>query len=138
VLSTVLAWNGSYNQTDANGTVDPGLAAWEEFKAAAQRVALGRFPAQAQLLDGGRGTSHQFDASNGDTYALRTLSPRGYRQAAKLAFRQLSKKFGSGDPAKWRLPRPLYKPSAQGAGSFPKPFPFFDRGTFQHNTELGP
>jgi acyl-homoserine lactone acylase PvdQ len=138
VLDTLLGWNGSYHVADANGTVDPGVAAWEEFKAAAQRVALGRFPKEAQLLDGGKGTSHAFDASNGDAYGLRTLTPRGYRQAAKLAFRQLSKTFGSGDPAKWRTPRRTYKPSAQGAGTFPEPFPFFDRGTFQHNTELGP
>jgi acyl-homoserine lactone acylase PvdQ len=138
VLSTLLAWNGSYHQVDANGTVDPGVATWEEFKAAAQRIALGRFPDQAELLDGGKGSSHAFDASNGDAYALRTLDSRGYRQAAKLAFRQLSKKFGTQDPTKWREPRRLYEPSAQGAGSFPEPFPFFDRGTFQHNTELGP
>lgn len=138
VLNTLLAWNGSYHQADANGLVDPGVAAWEEFKAAAQRVALGRFPKEAQLLDGGKGRSHAFDASNGDAFALRTLSPRGYRQAAKLAFRNLSRNFGSDDPAKWREPRRLYKPMAQGAGKFPGPFPFFDRGTFQHNTELAP
>jgi acyl-homoserine lactone acylase PvdQ len=137
VLSTVLAWNGSYHQEEG-GSVDPGVAAWEEFKKAAQRVALGRFPKEAQVLDGGKGSSHAFDASNGDAYALRTLTPRGYRQAAKLAFRGLSSRFDSGDPAKWREPRRLYEPSAQGAGSFPEPFPFFDRGTFQHNTELGP
>ncbi len=138
VLSTILAWNGSYHQVDGSGTVDPGVAAWEEFKTAAKQVALGRFPEQAELLDGGRGTSHEFDISNGEAFALRTLTPRGYRQAAKLAFRRLSTKFGSGDPAKWREPRRLYKPSAQGAASFPEPFPFFDRGTFQHNTALGP
>jgi penicillin amidase len=138
VLSTVLAWNGSYHETDSNGTTDPGLTAWEEFKAAAQRVAFGPLPQQARLLDGGRGSSHEFDVSNGDAYALRTLTPRGYRQAAKLAFRNLSAKFGSGEPARWREPRRLYEPSAQGAGTFPEPFPFFDRGTFQHNTELGP
>ena len=134
----MLAWNGSYHEADANGTVDPGVAAWEEFKAAARRVALGRLPEDALLLDGGKGSSHAFDASNGDGYALRTLTPRGYRQAAKLAFAQLSKRFGSGDPARWREPRRLYQPSAQGAASFPEPFPFFDRGTFQHNTALGP
>jgi hypothetical protein len=138
VLSTILAWNGSYHQTDANGTVDPGVRTWEEFKAAARTVALGRLRREALLLDGGKGSSHAFDASNGDAYALRTLGVRGYRQAAKLAFRQLSKRFGSEDPARWREPRRLYEPSAQGAGSFPEPFPFFDRGTFQHNTELGP
>jgi penicillin amidase len=138
VLDALLAWNGSYDEVDAAGRVNPGVAAWEEFKAAAQRVALGRLPEEALLLDGGKGTSHAFDASNGDAYALRTLSPRGYRQAAKLAFLALSKRFGSEDPATWREPRRLYKPSAQGAGKFPTPFPFFDRGTFQHNTELGP
>jgi hypothetical protein len=138
LLFTLIKWNGSYTETAGDGTVDPGVAAWEEFKAAAQKVAFGRFRREALLLDGGKGTSHAFDASNGDAYALRTLGPRGYRQAAKLAFRQLSKRFGSNDPAKWREPRRTYKPSAQGAGSFPEPFPFFDRGTFQHNTELGP
>jgi acyl-homoserine lactone acylase PvdQ len=138
VLRTVLAWNGSYHETNAQGLVDPGVAAWEEFKAAAQRVALGRLRREARLLAGGKGTSHAFDASNGDAYALRTLSRKGYRQAAKLAHRQLVKRFGPGDPARWREPRRLYETSAQGAGSFPEPFPFFDRGTFQHNTELGP
>ena len=138
VLDTLLRWNGSYHEVDANGTVDPGVATWDAFKYAAQRVALGRLPDQTRLLDGGKGTSHAFDVSNGDAYALRTLSPRGYRQAAKLAFIELSRRFNGSDPAAWREKRRIYKPSAQGAASFPEPFPFFDRGTFQHNTELGP
>ena len=138
VLDTLLRWNGSYHAVDANGTVDAGVATWEAFKYAAQRVALGKLPKEAELLDGGKGTSHAFDASNGDAYALRTLTPRGYRQAAKLAFIELSRRFGSGSPAAWREQRRVYETSAQGAGSFPEPFPFFDRGTFQHNTELGP
>jgi penicillin amidase len=138
VLDAILGWNGSYDVVDASGTVDPGVAAWEEFKVAAQRVAFGRLPKEALLLDGGKGTSHAFDASNGDAYALRTLGPRGYRQAAKLALRQLTARFGSAEPARWREARRLYKPSAQGAAKFPTPFPFFDRGTFQHNTELSP
>jgi penicillin amidase len=138
VLDAILRWNGSYHVTDAQGTVEPGVAAWEEFKRAAQDVALGKLPTEARLLDGGKGTSHAFDVSNGDAYALRTLTPRGYRQAAKLAFLSLSKRFGTDDFTRWREPRRLYKPSAQGAGKFPTPFPFFDRGTFQHNTELGP
>jgi penicillin amidase len=137
LLDVLLTWNGSYDTVDSNGTVDPGVAAWEQFKASAQRVAFGRFPKAARELDGGKGTSHAFDASNGDAYALRTIGERGYRQAAKLAFAALAKRFGGNDTAAWREPRRLYKPSAQGAGSFPEPFPFFDRGTFQHNTELG-
>ena len=138
LLRTVLAWNGSYHQTAPDGTVDPGVAAWEQFKSAARNVALGRLRREAILLDGGTGSSHVFDVSNGEAYALRTLSRRHYRAAAKLAFRQLSRGFGSRDPARWREPRRLYEPSAQGAASFPEPFPFFDRGTFQHNNELGP
>jgi acyl-homoserine lactone acylase PvdQ len=140
VLQLILQWNGHYDETDANGTVDPGVAAWEQFKASALDVAFGQFKDRkaAMLLDGGRGTSHHYDASNGDAFALRTLDARGYRQAAKLAFAALAKKFGTEDTTKWRDPRFMYKPSAQGAGTFPEPFPFYDRGTFQHNTELGP
>jgi acyl-homoserine lactone acylase PvdQ len=138
LLELILQWNGHYDTTDANGTVDPGVAAWEQFKASAQNVAFGKFPKAALLLDGGRGTSHHYDASNGDAYALRTLDSRGYRQAAKLAFAALAKRFGTTDTTKWRDPRFMYKPSAQGAATFPEPFPFYDRGTFQHNTELGP
>ena len=43
----------------------------------------------------------------------------------------------SGDPAAWRMPRPMEHPSAMGAGSFPD-FPQFDRGTWQQAVELGP
>jgi hypothetical protein len=138
LLRTILRWNGNYHRTDGRGTVDPGVAAWEAFKTAGRRVAFGRLRREAQLLDGGKGTSHAFDASNGDAFALRTLGRKGYRQAARLALRDLAKRFGSADPARWREPRRLYETSAQGAGAFPEPFPFFDRGTFQHNTELGP
>jgi acyl-homoserine lactone acylase PvdQ len=138
LLDVLLAWNGRYDLTDANNTVDPGVAAWEQFKASAQKVAFGRWNKTVSVLDGGKGTSHAFDASNGDAYALRTLDQRGYRQAAKLAFNVLSKRFGTADTTRWREPRRVYETSAQGAGSFPEPFYFFDRGTFQHNTELGP
>ena len=55
-----------------------------------------------------------------------------------MAFKRLEQQFGSPDPAKWRAARKLYKPTAQGAASFPEPFPFFDRGTFQQVIELGP
>ena len=43
VLDTLLAWDGSYHRTDAAGTVDPGVAAWDAFRAAAAEVALARF-----------------------------------------------------------------------------------------------
>ena len=32
VLDTILAWDGNYDRTDAAGTVDPGVAAWEALK----------------------------------------------------------------------------------------------------------
>ena len=47
VLDTILAWDGNYDRTDAAGTVDPGVAAWEALKdeavdaAAARRRATG-------------------------------------------------------------------------------------------------
>jgi penicillin amidase len=51
VLGTLLAWDGDYTRTAPDGTVEPGVAAWEEFKAAAQRVALGEpAPATRGLL----------------------------------------------------------------------------------------
>lgn len=40
VLRTILAWNGSYNQTDSSGTVDPDVAAWQTFKDELQGRAL--------------------------------------------------------------------------------------------------
>ncbi len=81
--------------------------------------------------------SHEFDATNSEGLALRTLSARGYRRAAATAYNTLVKRFNSGDPAAWREPRRMYEPEAQGAGSF-DPFPFYDRGTWQQIVELGP
>jgi penicillin amidase len=138
LLDVLIAWKGSYVKVDGNNTVDPGVAAWEQFKESAVRVAMGRLPTALQELDGGASSSHEFDIRNAEAYALRGLSERGYRQAAKLAHRVLAKRFGTSDTSKWREPRRIYEPSAQGAGSFPAPFYFFDRGTFQHNNELGP
>jgi penicillin G amidase len=137
VLDTIRAWGGSYHAVDGNDTVDPGVAAWDAFKLAAEQVALGARYEDAKLVTSGKGSSHVFDVSNGEAYALRTLRPRGYRQAANLAFGRLERRFGSADPARWREPRRMYTPTAQGAGNF-DPIPFFDRGTFQHVTELGP
>ena len=41
VLQTLLAWDGDFTRTRDDNTVEPGVATWEAFKAAAQRVALG-------------------------------------------------------------------------------------------------
>ena len=138
VLDTILRWNGSYASTDGEGKVDPGLAAFEALKAAAIKIHLGRLPAEGlKAVEGGQSSSHEFDITNLQSYSLRHMKPRAYRQAAKLAFRSLAAKYGSEDPAKWREPRLMYEPSAQGAGSF-EPFPFFDRGTVQMVVDLRP
>lgn len=139
VLDALLAWDGSYARTRADGTVDPGVAAWDAFKAAAIGVALGRFGKDVRLLEGGRSATHAFDVTLLEAFALRTLSSRGYRLAAARAHAALARRFDSSDPASWREPRRMYEPTAQGAGgpSFP-PFPFFDRGTWQQAVELGP
>ncbi len=137
VLATILSWDGSYNRTDGSGRVEPGVAAWEAFKDAAAAEALSRPVEDVKLLDGGASSSHEFDATNSEGLALRTLTARGYRRAAAAAYVALVKRFSSGDPAAWREPRRMYEPEAQGAGSF-DPFPFFDRGTWQQIVELGP
>jgi acyl-homoserine lactone acylase PvdQ len=137
VLDTIRRWDGSYHRTDSEGTVHPGVAAWDAFKSAAVDIALGRFGEPALLVTSGKGTSHVFDVSSAEAYALRTLGPRGYRQAAAQAFPRLQQQFGSPNPESWREPRRKYDPMSQGAGQW-DPIPFFDRGTFIHVTELGP
>jgi len=139
VLDTILAWDGNYHRTDAEGKVDPGVAAWDAFGKALFEVALGsRQPKDAlALLRHGAGSSHQQEFDVQEVFGLRTLGPRGYRQAAALAFEAVRTEFESDDPAKWRRPRPMYSTGAQGAASFPD-IPFFDRGTWQQVVELGP
>jgi hypothetical protein len=83
------------------------------------------------------GTSHVFDITDPQAYALRTLGPEGYRRAASAAAEALAQRFGSTDPAAWRDKRAMYDVTAQGAGQAP-PLPFFDRGTWEQIVELGP
>jgi penicillin amidase len=138
VLKTILAWDGSYSETDTAGTVDPGLAAWIEFKSQLQKLAIGPLGQAGQLIGGG-GTSqnHEFDASIGQTYALRTARPVAWREAAAAAFTALSARFHSADPATWRTPRAMYHQTILGAEQ-PPPLPFFDRGTWEQIVQLGP
>lgn len=138
VLDTILAWDGDYATTDANGTIHPGAAAFDAFKDAAIDVALeGIDREKAELLEGGRSTSHEYDVTLLEAFALRTLDAAGLRRAAAEALPRLEQRFGSADPSAWRERRRLYRPGAMGAASL-DPFPFFDRGTFQHVVELGP
>ena len=136
VLRTLLAWNGSYNQTDAHGTVDPGVASWQALKAEMQRLALAPLGPAGRIIGGELPNSeHVFDVSLGQAYALRRLGPASVRLAASRAFDRLSRRFGSTNPAKWRAPRAKFDWSIQGAES-PAPMPFFDRGTFEQFVEL--
>ena len=142
VLDTLLRWDGNYARTDSRGTVPAGVATWEEFKDRAEAIALfalnKRSPGPGTVsLAGKPGTSHEFDISNGEAYALRTLSPAALRLAATRTHAELVKRFGSADPVAWREPRRMYDVSAQGAASTPE-LPFFDRGTWQQSVGLGP
>lgn len=138
VLETILRWDGSYARTSQDGTVDPGVAAWDALMAAAKRVRLGRGE-DVNLLGHTAGNTHRFEATSLESFSLRTLTPGDYQRAAAEAFDELAKRFGSRDPVRWRQPRLLFSPDAQGAAgaSFPD-FPYFDRGTWQQVVELGP
>jgi hypothetical protein len=141
VLEALVKWNGSYHSVDARGTVDPGVAIWEQYKDEVEKIALDRLvgPLEAvKELAGSPGSSHAFDVSNGEAYGLRTLSYHGYRAAAEATFSALAKRFGTEDIARWREPRRLYEVSAQGAAATPENFPFFDRGTWEQLIELSP
>jgi penicillin amidase len=142
LLETLIEWDGSYHRVDAQGRVAPGVAAWEEFKDQAEAIALynlnKRAPGPAAKdVAGGTGSSHEFDISNGEAYALRTLGRRGLRLAAERAHEKLAARFRSPEPDNWREPRRMYKVSAQGAADTPE-LPFFDRGTWEQSIWLGP
>jgi hypothetical protein len=137
VLRTILHWDGSYLSTAADGTVDPGVAAWQTFKDQLQALALRPLGAAGQLIGAGEpNNEHLFDVSLGQAYALRSLGPAGWRRAAANSFAALVKRFHSSDPASWREPRTTLSEMALGAEQPPK-MPFFDRGTFEQVLELG-
>lgn len=138
VLQAILAWNGDYATTDSDGKVPPGVAAWDAFCAGAQKVATGRYPDSVTRLGHSAGGSHLQECSTLEAFGLRTLKRRGYRKAAVAAMAELEKEFGSKDPDAWKIDRPTYPVGSEGGGTFPEPFPFFDRGTWTELTELAP
>ena len=121
----------------------PGVATWEEFKDQAEAIALfaldqARRPARAPLdLAGNPGTSHEFDISNGEAYALRTLACAALRLAAERTHEKLAGASATPTRDTWREPRRMYDVTAQGAAATPE-LPFFDRGTWQQSVGLGP
>jgi penicillin G amidase len=136
VLNTLLAWDGDYTRTAADGTVEPGVATWAAFKAAAQRVALGEPTPATRGLVGTPGSDGFVESTLGETYALRTLGADGLRTAARDAAAALTARFGSANPAAWREPRAMVSPEAQGL-ALPPPIPLQNRGTFELAVELG-
>lgn len=136
-ISELLRWDGNYARTASDGTVDAGVAIWEEFKTQMELIVLRRLGSGAKPLLGGTSASHEYDMTPGEALALRELRPRAYASAAISTGKVLSEKFGSADPSAWRPPRLMYEITAQGAGSPPEPFPFFDRGTFTESLALG-
>ena len=138
VLDAILAWDGDYATTDSDGKVPPGVAAWDAFCAAARDVAVARYPKEVSKLGHSAGGSHLQECATLESFGLRTLGRRGYRRAAGRAMEALAKEFGSKDPATWKTDRPTYPVGSEGGGTFPEPFPFFDRGTWTELTELAP
>ena len=150
VLQTLTAWNGSYGTPASNPSSDPGLAAWEAFLPAAADVALEPLGPGAPLLANDTGLDalygqyhrganyHFFDATHGESYALRALDAGGYVTAARRAFQTLLARFHSTDPSSWSQPRPTYPIDSLGAESPTDPFPYYERGTFEELVETGP
>jgi penicillin G amidase len=136
VLNTLLAWDGDYTRTGPDGKVEPGVATWEAFKAAAQVVALGEPTPDTRALVGTPGDEGFVESTLGETYALRTLDAEGYRRAAANAAAALTARFGSADPATWRDERAMVSPEVQGL-AIPPPIPLQNRGTFELAVELG-
>jgi penicillin amidase len=133
VLDTIVAWDGNYDRTDAAGTVDPGVAAFDALKDAAER----RLPNSAIVWLGQRGGSHPYDIGGAEAAELNAADAKGLAKIATAAAARLQAQFGSADPAAWRTPRKLYDVQVQGVG--PKPtLKFYDRGTWQQAAALGP
>ncbi len=97
-----------------------------------------RYPEEVSKLGHSAGGSHLQECATLESFGLRTLRPRGYRKAATGAMTALEKQFGSKDPETWKVDRPTYPVGSEGGGTFPEPFPFFDRGTWTELTELAP
>ena len=138
VLRAILAWNGSYSITNSQGTVNPGVAAWQTLKNQLQGIALGALGPAGHLIGGGQpNDEHVFDVNIGQAYALRTLGTGAWDKAAAATFNILSNRYRSANPSAWREPRAMFPESSLGAEQ-PPPIPFFDRGTFEQVVELGP
>ena len=136
VLGTLLAWDGNFTQTADDGTLEPGAATWQAFKAAAERVKFGKLSAPLEALFEKPGSEGFIESTYGETLALRTLSPAKLQQAAANAAKALTKTYNSPDPQSWRMKRPTVTAETQGLAGAP-PTPLQNRGTYEMGLELG-
>ncbi len=136
-LRALESWNGDYASANASGTVDPGVAIWEEFKSQAQTILVRRLGGKGgRILAGETSLSHQFDITNGEARALEVLGAGGHGQAATSAAKALRRRFETRRVSAWREPRRTYEVAAMGAASSPD-LPFFDRGTWEQSVAMG-
>jgi penicillin amidase len=136
VLGTLLAWDGNFTRTADDGTLDPGAATWQAFKAAAERVMFGKLSPPLEALFEKPGSEGFIESTYGETLALRMLSPAKLQKAAANAAAELTKTYNSPDPQRWRLKRPTVTAEVQGLASAP-PTPLQNRGTYEMGVELG-
>src|SRR4051794_17302761 len=136
VLNTLLAWDGNFTRTADDGTLEPGVDTWRQFKAAAERVMFGSLsPALATLFEK-PGSEGFIESTYGETLALRKLAPAKLQKAAADAAATLTKTYKSSDPETWRLKRPTVSAEVQGLATAP-PTPLQNRGTYEMAVELG-
>lgn len=136
VLQTLLAWDGNFTRTADDGTLEPGVATWQAFKAAAQRVMFGKQPPPLNSLFGKPGDEGFVESTYGETLALQKLSPAKLQKAAANAATKLTSTYRSADPQAWRLKRPMVSAEVQGLAPGP-PTPLQNRGTYEMAVELG-
>ena len=137
-LDAVIRWDGNYARTDAAGTVDPGVAIWEELKSQAKDLALrplgGAAATRSPARPGTRTRSTSRTGRRTRCVASDLVPCARPRRARRPPSRR---RFATADIARWREPRRKYDVAVQGAAAEPI-LPFFDRGTFQESIALGP
>ena len=114
-------------QTAADGTVDPGVATWDAFRAGGAKWRPRRsappptgWPTRARssaaLTGYDQGSPyHCFDAAHLESFGAAARSAPPATGARPTPRSRLAKRFSTDDPAHWREPRRMYKVGAQGA-----------------------
>jgi hypothetical protein len=96
---------------------------------------FGKLVAPLEGLFGKPGSEGFVESTYGETLALQKLSAAKLQKAAADAAAELTKTYGSADPAKWRLKRPTVSAEIQGLAPAP-PTPLQNRGTYEMAVEL--